>query len=115
MMKYGKSISVEELFEPVLCALRCRWRLKQALLLLSLQTGQVAYWQNGEHSHSQKNEEGSAEAHYAPRVAKYQDADHHCRQRLKCSKNGHNGAVDKTERHSDADVAKSGGYQPEQY
>lgn len=49
-MKYGKSISVEELFEPVLCALRCRWRLKQALLLLSLQTGQVAYWQNGEHS-----------------------------------------------------------------
>ncbi|WP_293809710.1 PilN domain-containing protein [uncultured Phascolarctobacterium sp.] len=50
MMKHGKSISVEELFEPVLCALRCRWRRKQALLLLSLQTGQVAYWQNGEHS-----------------------------------------------------------------
>lgn len=50
MMKHGKSISVEELFEPVRCALRCRWRRKQALLLLSLQTGQVAYWQNGEHS-----------------------------------------------------------------
>lgn len=50
MMKYGKSISVEELFEPVLCALRCRWRRKQALLLLSMQTGEVAYWQNGEHS-----------------------------------------------------------------
>ena len=48
MMKYGKSISVEELFEPVLCALRCRWRRKQALLLLSLQTGQVAYWQHKE-------------------------------------------------------------------
>ena len=55
MMKYGKSISVEE---PVLCALRCRWRRKQALLLLSLQTGQVAYWQNGEHSwQEQLNEE----------------------------------------------------------
>lgn len=50
MMKHGKSISVEELFEPVRCALRCRWRRKQALLLLSLQTGEVAYWQNGEHS-----------------------------------------------------------------
>lgn len=58
MMKYGKSISVEELFEPVLCALRCRWRRNQALLLLSLQTGQVAYWQNGEHSwQEQLNEE----------------------------------------------------------
>lgn len=58
MMKYGKSISVEELFEPVLCALCCRWRRKQALLLLSLQTGQVAYWQNGEHSwQEQLNEE----------------------------------------------------------
>lgn len=58
MMKYGKSISVEELFEPVLCALRCRWRRKQALLLLSLQTGEVAYWQNGEHSwQEQLNEE----------------------------------------------------------
>lgn len=58
MMKYGKSISVEELFEPVLCALRCRWRRKQAILLLSLQTGQVAYWQNGEHSwQEQLNEE----------------------------------------------------------
>lgn len=41
MMKCGKSISVEELFEPVLCALRCRWRRKQALLLLSLQTGRL--------------------------------------------------------------------------
>lgn len=50
MMKHGKSISVEELFESVRCALRCRWRRKQALLLLSLQTGEVAYWQNGEHS-----------------------------------------------------------------
>lgn len=50
MMKYGKSISVEELFEPVRCALRCRWRRNQALLLLSLQTGEVAYWQNGERS-----------------------------------------------------------------
>lgn len=58
MMKHGKSISVEELFEPVLCALRCRWRRKQALLLLSLQMGQVAYWQNGEHSwQEQLNEE----------------------------------------------------------
>ena len=58
MMKYGKSISVKELFEPVLCALRCRWRRKQALLLLSLQTGEVAYWQNGEHSwQEQLNEE----------------------------------------------------------
>lgn len=58
MMKYGKSISVEELFEPVLCALRCRWCRKQALLLLSLQTGQVAYWQNGERSwQEQLNEE----------------------------------------------------------
>ena len=58
MMKYGKSISVEELFEPVRCALRCRWRRNQALLLLSLQTGQVAYWQNGEHSwQEQLNEE----------------------------------------------------------
>lgn len=41
MMKHGKSISVEELFEPVRCALRCRWRRKQALLLLSLQTGRL--------------------------------------------------------------------------
>ena len=57
MMKYGKSISVEELFEPVLCALRCRWRRKQALLLLSLQTGQVAYWQNGEHSWQEQLDE----------------------------------------------------------
>ena len=58
MMKHGKSISVEELFEPVLCALRCRWRRNQALLLLSLQTGEVAYWQNGEHSwQEQLNEE----------------------------------------------------------
>ncbi|WP_417134367.1 hypothetical protein, partial [Phascolarctobacterium succinatutens] len=58
MMKHGKSISVEELFEPVRCALRCRWRRKQALLLLSLQTGEVAYWQNGEHSwQEQLNEE----------------------------------------------------------
>lgn len=50
MMKHGKSIGVEELFEPVLCALRCRWCRNQALLLLSLQTGEVAYWQNGERS-----------------------------------------------------------------
>ena len=57
MMKYGKSISVEELFEPVLCALRCRWRRKQALLLLSLQTGQVAYWQNGERSWQEQLDE----------------------------------------------------------
>ena len=57
MMKYGKSISVEELFEPVLCALRCRWRRKQALLLLSLQTGEVAYWQNGEHSWQEQLDE----------------------------------------------------------
>lgn len=57
-MKHGKSISVEELFESVRCALRCRWRRKQALLLLSLQTGEVAYWQNGEHSwQEQLNEE----------------------------------------------------------
>lgn len=48
MMKYGKSISIEELLEPVLCACRCRWRRRQAILLLSLQTGQMAYWQNGE-------------------------------------------------------------------
>ena len=59
MMKYGKGISVEELFEPVLCALRCRWRRKQALLLLSLQTGQVAYWQNGEHSWQEQLDEES--------------------------------------------------------
>ena len=59
MMKHGKSISVEELFEPVLCALRCRWRRKQALLLLSLQTGQVAYWQNGEHSWQEQLDEES--------------------------------------------------------
>ena len=57
MMKYGKSISVEELFEPVLCALRYRWRRKQALLLLSLQTGQVAYWQNGERSWQEQLDE----------------------------------------------------------
>ena len=57
MMKYGKSISVEELFESVLCALRCCWRRKQALLLLSLQTGQVAYWQNGEHSWQEQLDE----------------------------------------------------------
>lgn len=58
MMKHGKSISIEELFESVRCALRCRWRRKQALLLLSLQTGEVAYWQNGEHSwQEQLNEE----------------------------------------------------------
>lgn len=57
MMKYGKSISVEELFEPVLCALRCRWRRKQALLLLSLQTGQVAYWRNGELSWQEQMDE----------------------------------------------------------
>lgn len=58
MMKHGKSISVEELLESVRCALRCRWRRKQALLLLSLQTGEVAYWQNGEHSwQEQLNEE----------------------------------------------------------
>lgn len=57
MMKYGKSISVKELFEPVLCALRCRWRRKQALLLLSLQTGQVAYWQNGERSWQEQLDE----------------------------------------------------------
>lgn len=59
MIKYGKSISVEELFEPVLCALRCRWRRKQALLLLSLQTGQVAYWQNGELSWQEQLDEES--------------------------------------------------------
>lgn len=59
MMKHGKSISIEELFEPVLCALRCRWRRKQALLLLSLQTGQVAYWQNGEHSWQEQLDEES--------------------------------------------------------
>ena len=59
MMKHGKSISIEELFEPVLCALRCRWRRKQALLLLSLQTGQVAYWQNGEHSWQKQLDEES--------------------------------------------------------
>lgn len=57
MMKHGKSISVEELFEPVLCALRCRWRRNQALLLLSLQTGQVAYLQNGEHSWQEQLDE----------------------------------------------------------
>lgn len=57
MMKHGKSISVEELFEPVLCALRCRWRRNQALLLLSLQTGEVAYWQNGEHSWQEQLDE----------------------------------------------------------
>lgn len=57
MMKHGKSISIEDLFEPVLCALRCRWRRKQAILLLSLQTGQVAYWQNGEHSWQEQLEE----------------------------------------------------------
>lgn len=56
-MKYGKSISVKELFESVLCAFRCRWRRKQALLLLSLQTGQVAYWQNGEHSWQEQLDE----------------------------------------------------------
>ena len=59
MMKHDKSISVEELFEPVLCALRCRWRRKQALLLLSLQTGQVVYWQNGEHSWQEQLDEES--------------------------------------------------------
>ena len=58
MMKHGKSISVKELFESVLCALRCRWRRNQTLLLLSLQTGEVAYWQNGERSwQEQLNEE----------------------------------------------------------
>lgn len=57
MMKYGKSISVEDLFEPVLCALRCRWRRNQALLLLSLQTGEVAYWQNGENSWQEQLDE----------------------------------------------------------
>lgn len=57
MMKYGKSISIEELFEPVLCALRCRWRRKRALLLLSLQTGQVAYWRNGELSWQEQMDE----------------------------------------------------------
>lgn len=57
MMKYGKSISVEELFEPVLCALRCRWHRKQVLLLLSMQTGEVAYWQNGEHSWQEQLDE----------------------------------------------------------
>lgn len=57
MMKHGKSISVEELFESVRCALRCRWRRKQALLLLSLQTGEVAYWQNGEHSWQEQLDE----------------------------------------------------------
>ena len=39
MMKYGKSISVEELFEPVLCALRLPMALKQALLLLIAANG----------------------------------------------------------------------------
>ena len=57
MMKHDKSISVEELFEPVLRALRCRWRCKQALLLLSLQTGQVAYWRNGELSWQEQMDE----------------------------------------------------------
>ena len=57
MMKHGKSISVEELLEPVLCALRCRWRRNQALLLLSLQTGEVAYWQNGERSWQEQLDE----------------------------------------------------------
>lgn len=57
MMKHGKSIGVEELFEPVLCALRCRWRRNQALLLLSLQTGEVAYWQNGERSWQEQLDE----------------------------------------------------------
>ena len=50
MMKLGESINPEDLFDPVLCACRRRWRRKQALLLLSMQTGEVAYWQNGEHS-----------------------------------------------------------------
>ena len=59
MMKHAKSISIENLFEPVLCALRCRWRRKQAILLLSLQTGQVAYWQNGEHSWQEQLDEES--------------------------------------------------------
>ena len=58
MMKHGKSISVEELFESVRCALRCRWRRNQALLLLSRQTKQVTYGRNGEHSwQEQLNEE----------------------------------------------------------
>ena len=48
MMKFGKSVGIEELLEPVLCACRRRWRQRQALLLLSLQTGQVTYWQHKE-------------------------------------------------------------------
>mgnify|MGYP000299133185 CR=1 FL=1 len=48
MMKFGKSVGIEELLEPVLCACRHHWRQRQALLLLSLQTGQVTYWQHKE-------------------------------------------------------------------
>ena len=45
MMKLGKSMNLEELFEPLLCACRRRWRRRQPLLLLSLQTGEIAYFE----------------------------------------------------------------------
>lgn len=46
MMKLGKSMNFEELFEPLLCACRRRWRRRQPLLLLSLQTGEIAYFES---------------------------------------------------------------------
>lgn len=46
MMKLGKSMNLEELFEPLLCACRRRWRRRQPLLLLSLQTGEIAYFES---------------------------------------------------------------------
>lgn len=45
MMKLGESINPEDLFDPVLCACRRRWRRRQPLLLLSLQTGEIAYFE----------------------------------------------------------------------
>lgn len=46
MMKLEKSMNLEELFEPGLCACRRRWRRRQPLLLLSLQTGEIAYFES---------------------------------------------------------------------
>ncbi|WP_293696994.1 hypothetical protein [uncultured Phascolarctobacterium sp.] len=46
MMKISKGIHLEEIFEPAVCACRRHWRHRQSLLLVSLQTGEIAYFEN---------------------------------------------------------------------
>ena len=64
MMKLEKSMNLEELFEPGLCACRRRWRRRQPLLLLSLQTGEMAYFESEVLSwQEQLNETNLADMH----------------------------------------------------